>query len=112
MNQRSWKIFIVLTILGSLCGLIKWQFTTGFLFGVAISFLLYYRNENYWNDVLDMKEAGKGMGMSHFIINYLLMAIPLILCAKFPQYMNIFFCAFGMTLIKISLIIDSLITKK
>ncbi len=102
MDDRTWKITGVIAALGLLSGFINWRFATGYALGAAIAVLLYKRNEGYWNGVVDMGNAKKGTGFTHFLVNYALMAGAMILCAKLPQYFNIFACAIGLMLIKIS----------
>ena len=109
MNKKSWIIFGILAILCALSGFYHYRFLVGLGLGILVGLLLYYRNTTYWNDYLDNQETGKYAYTGHFIINYLLMAIALILCAKFTQHMNIFMCAIGMSLVKLSLIINEYI---
>ena len=109
MNKRSWMIYGILAILCAFSGFYHYRFLAGFALGSLVGLLLYYRNTTYWNDYLDDQITGKFAHSGHFIINYLLMAISLIICAKYPQYLNIFMCAIGMSLIKISLVINEYI---
>ena len=112
MTNRSWKIFGILAVIGCLSGIYHYSCLFGFLLGIGVALLLNYRNTTYWNDVLDTKIARKGIGTSHFMVNYLIMAFTLILCAFYPQYLNIFLCALGMSLIKISIILNEVVLKK
>ncbi|NCB32421.1 MAG: hypothetical protein EOM64_00830 [Erysipelotrichia bacterium] len=112
MDDRTWKITWVIAALGLLSGFISWRFATGYALGAAVAVLLYKRNEGYWNEVVDMGNARKGTGFTHFLVNYGLMAGALILCAKMPQYFNIFACAIGQMLIKISVMAGELIQGK
>lgn len=108
MNKRSWKVYGILSGLCLLAGFFRYQYALGFLLGSAVGLLLYFRNRTFWNDVVDSGFATTGTGSFHFLINYVLMAASLIACAKFPQYLNIFFCTFGLLMIKVSIIIENL----
>ena len=81
----------------------------GYLLGCLISILLYKRNESFWTSVLDSGHAVKGTGFLHFLVNYGLMAGGLILSALVPDYLNIFACAAGMMLIKLTTVADVVI---
>lgn len=111
MKKSTWRIFGGLVIVGLLSGFLNYTYATGFLLGAVVSAILYLRNDSFWNDVVDTGVAGAGTGSFHFIINYGLMAGSMILCAKFPQYGNIFACAIGLAMVKLALIVDAIINK-
>lgn len=112
MDGKAWKITWVIAAVGLLSGFIDWRCATGYALGCAIAALLYKRNEGYWNEIVDIGNAKKGTGFSHFLVNYGLMAGSLILCAKLPQYFNIFACAIGLMLIKIGAVAGTLFQGK
>ncbi len=112
MNGRSWRICAVLMFFSLISLYWGKKYFLGFLLGEVISILIYKRNESYWNGVVDMREAHAGTGFFHFIINYALMAGPMILAAIRPQWLNIFTVALGMTLIKIAVTIEAVIPWK
>ena len=112
MTRRSWKICAVLVVLGALSGFLKLSYGLGFLFGAAVGIFLYWRNSMYWNDVVDGGVAGKGTGVSHFMINYLLMAVSLFAGTRYPHYLNIYATALGLMIIKMTAVAESLIGKE
>lgn len=73
--------------------------------------LLYYRTDTYWSDILDSGTTKGSRYMFHFAINYLLMALPMVLAALFPQIMNIFAAALGLLMIKITVTVEVLLPK-
>ena len=111
MKKRTWKIFAVLVGIGLLGGLFYFPVASGLALGTLISAILYLRNVSFWNDVVDTGIAGRGTGSFHFLINYALMAEAMILCALKPQYLNIFACAIGLAMVKLSLVVESLLYK-
>lgn len=112
MCTNSWKLFRILTILISLVTVIfNWRWTTGFLAGTAMCILLYYRTDTYWSDILDSGTTKGSRYMFHFAINFLLMALPMVLAALFPQIMNIFAAALGLLMIKITVTVEVLLPK-
>ena len=80
----------------------------GYLLGSAVAAFLLFRNVVFWSDVLDSRFASRSTGSSHFLVNYLLMVVAMLLSVKFPQYLNIFTCALGLLMTKITLVIDEL----
>ena len=110
MNERLWKTAVVLTGAGVLILLIfGLRFSLGWLLGCVVSVLLYKRNDSFWSSVLDTGEAGRGTGFLHFLVNYGMMAGALLVSAFFPEYLNIFACAAGMMLIKLTTVADVMI---
>ena len=112
MTRRSWKICGVLVILGALSGFLKISYGLGFLLGAAVGILLYWRNSLYWNDIVDGGIAGKGTGVFHFTINYLMMAVSMLAGVRYPAYLNIYATALGLTIIKMTAVTESLIGKE
>lgn len=112
MTRRSWKICMVLMVIGLLSGLIHLRYAAGFLIGAIVGVVLYLRNDRFWNGVVDIGNAGKGTGIFHFLINYSLMAGVMILAVRIPSYFNIFTCAAGMMIIKFTVIAESLLPRK
>ena len=112
MCTNSWKLFRILTILISLVtAVFNWRWTTGFLAVTAMCILLYYRTDTYWSDILDSGTTKGSRYMFHFAINFLLMALPMVLAALFPQIMNIFAAALGLLMIKITVTVEVLLPK-
>lgn len=109
MTKRTWKIFLILLVVGLMTGFIRYQFASGLLLGAIISCVIYLRNESFWNGVVDRGFATKGTGSLHFMFNYILMAFPLIFCALKQEYFNIFACAIGLVMVKCSLVIDAVL---
>ena len=112
MNRRSWKICCLIVLIGTLTALIRLSYGLGFLAGSLIGILLYLRNERYWNEVVDGGSVGKSTGLLHFSLNYLLMASVMLVGVKYPQYVNIFTGAAGLMIIKLTVLADSLLTRK
>jgi len=106
MTKKSWKIACIVILAGLITLIVDWRWTTGYMLGCLVAIILYKRNEHFWSGILDTGHAQKGTGFFHFLINYGLMAGVLILSALYPQYLNIFACAIGMMLIKITSVID------
>ena len=110
MNARLWKTAAVLTAAGGLILLlINWRLSTGYILGCLVSVLLYKRNESFWTGVLDSGHAVRGTGFLHFLVNYGLMGGSMLISALLPQYLNIFACAAGLMLIKMTTVADVLI---
>ena len=99
------RTIAVITCLGLLTGLLDIRYALGFGLGALASILLYFRNDSFWSDVLDTGTSTKYTGIFHFLINYLIMAGVLLAGAFLPQFFNIFACAAGLMLIKISVIV-------
>lgn len=113
MRPCSWKLLKILTILISLITIVfNWRWTIGFLVGTGMCLLLYRRNETYWSDILDSGTTKGSRYMFHFAINFLLMALPMVLAALFPQIMNIFAVALGLLMIKITVTVEVLLPKR
>jgi hypothetical protein len=112
MTKRTWITALVLTLLGTCTVFIHRPIGFGFLLGSVTAVLLYKRNEWFWTGVLDQRSATQWTGFLHFIINYLLMGGVLVLSALKPEYFNIFACAVGLFLIKITVTIDVLIHRE
>lgn len=112
MKKTGWAIYGIEIGISVLLVLLDYRITTGFIMGALVSVLLYYRNNSFWNDVLDTRVAGKGTGVSHFTINYLLMAIALIVCAVKKEYFNVIACALGVLSIKWAIVLESIIDRK
>ena len=102
---------IAVILLGLLSGLADIRYASGFALGAVASVLLYIRNEQFWSGVLDTGTATKYTGIFHFLINYGIMAGVLVLSALKPELFNIFACAVGLLLLKISVIIKETIIK-
>jgi hypothetical protein len=109
MTERSWKISAVLTSIGLLIIFFSRSIGFGYLLGAVSAVILYKRNEKYWSGILDSGHAATGTGFFHFMINYAIMAGVLVLSALYPKYLNIFACAVGLMLIKITSVIDALL---
>lgn len=109
MNDILKKIDIIwlfITFLGCLQGLIGYQYILGWLLGCLISCICYIRIKLVSKKVLINKVA-KGVQAS-FGINYILMAIGLIISAKWSNYCNVFSCFLGLLSIKISIYITEI----
>lgn len=107
MTERSWKIFRILTCIIAVITLVfDWRMTLGFLLGTGEAYLQYRRTEKFWNGVVDTGTASKGTGYFHFLINYAIMGATLIVCALLPSFLNIYTCALGMFMIKITSVVE------
>ncbi len=108
MTKLTVKLYIlsasVMAVILSFFGL---RYAAGFILGVLAEALNLFRNEMFWNDVLDTGVASAGTGSFHFLINYLVMILVMVISAKFPQYLNIFTCAAGLVWIKAVLLIET-----
>jgi hypothetical protein len=112
MTKRTWTIAAVLMVIGTCTLLISRPVGFGFLLGASTAVLLYKRNESYWTSILNQGSATKWTGFFHFIINYALMAGVLLICALKQEYLNIFACAIGLFLIKITVTVDVLVNRE
>jgi len=109
MSKRAWQISLGILVIGSIAlALIKIAFGLGFFLGGVIGLLNYKRNESFWTAVLESRQAGRGTGFSHFLVNYGLMASVLVLAALFPDYLNIFTAALGLMIVKIATVAETL----
>ena len=94
MTKLTVKLYIlsasVMAVILSFFGL---RYAAGFILGVLAEALNLFRNEMFWNDVLDTGVASAGTGSFHFLINYLVL--------------NIFTCAAGLVWIKAVLLIET-----
>lgn len=112
MSERNWKLFGVITIIIAVITLFfHWQWTTGYLVGTAIAVINYMRNESYWGDILDEGTVKGSRYGFHFTVNMFLMAVPMVVAALFPQYLNIFTVALGEMMIKITVTVEVLLPK-
>lgn len=111
MSERIWKTWAVLgAVIVVVSVFFRWQFAVGYVIGAASCRLLFWRNETFWSDVLDTRiPVGGG---SHFLVNYLLMAVTLMLGALFPEYIDIFGCALGLFSVKLAVVLCEIIGKK
>ena len=105
MTERSWKVFIILVIVGSLSGFIHYRYATGYLLGALISFVSYKITENFCESVLQFQDDTSHRSL---IIKYGMWATVLVLCAAFPEHLNILMCTLGLCLISLSLFIAEL----
>ena len=94
-----------------LCG-ISWPAGIGFLAGEALAVFIYEWNVRYWTRVLDSGNAGKFTGFPHFMINFILMGALLLCGVYFPDILNIFTAAAGLTTVKSAIIITELLKRK
>lgn len=102
MKKRNWKIFAILAVLIAAVTLFfDWRMTSGFVLGTAVSIGTYFLTERFCDIALSLRSSGGTMG--HFILNYMIWAAVLVLCAKLPQVFNILTCALGLFMVKISL---------
>ena len=111
MPKEYRKTMIAVILLGLLSGFADITYASGYALGCAASVLLYIRNDRFWSGVLDSGSATKYTGIFHFLINYLIMAGVLLVSALYPQFFNIFTCAVGLMLLKISVIIKETILR-
>ncbi len=111
MTEKSWKLFAVLAAAGTLlCLIFKWQYAAGFLLGCAVSVLTYKIMERFCDDAISMRNSSGTM--AHFLINFAIWAAVLALCAVLPQYLNVLTCAIGLTVIKITIILESVLDRR
>lgn len=112
MTKRTWTMAMILAAVGACSAFISLPVGLGFLLGSAAAALNYKRNERYWSGILSQGSAVAGTGMPHFMINWMIMVAVLLICVKLPNYFNIFSCAAGLFLIKITVTVDTLINGK
>ena len=105
---KKWTVLGAVIVVVSL--FFRWQFAVGYVIGAAVSWLLFWRNETFWSDVLDTRVPVGGGG--HFMVNYLLMALAMIPGALFPRYINIFGCALGLISVKLAIVLSETVGKK
>lgn len=108
MTAEYWRMFRILCIVGVCSGLIHWQYATGFALGAVIGYWNYRRTERFWNSIVDRGQAPKFTGAFHQIGTYALMAGSMILCALYPDYLNIFANALGLCIIKLSVVFSTM----
>lgn len=112
MNDKSWKLFLILMIATSVVSVFfDYRITLGWLLGCAASALVYKRTETFWNGIVDRGFSTKHTGIGNFTLNYGIMALVLIISAVLPKVFNIFSCAAGLFLVRIVIIVDSLLKK-
>jgi hypothetical protein len=110
MEERSWKILKILAVsVGIILAIIDYRWALGFLLGCGASVLTYHRSEQYLSNLV---KARKGPMFLHFTLNYLIMAGVLILSAKLPGVFNIFACAAGLMIIKITAVIQMITERR
>lgn len=111
MTKSAWKLFVGLMIVVSLiCGIIQWQFMTGYLLGCGASALVYMNTVHYVDKTIAAQMPSGTV--FHMAMNYMIWIAVLVLSAVLPQYLNVLFCALGLFMIRISLIIDELWQRK
>lgn len=112
MKKTGWLIFAIEIGISLVLAVIDYRLTTGFILGTLVSIVLYFRNNSFWNSVLDTKFAGKRTGTSHFTVNYFIMALVLVICAVNRNHFNVIACAAGVLSIKWAIILQSLVSKE
>ena len=111
ISKAMIAVMIAVIIAGLLSGVFDLRYAAGFALGACGSILLYVRNDRFWSAVLDSGSATKYTGVLHFLVNYGIMAGTLLLSALVPNVFNIFACAIGLMLLKISVIIKEIIMR-
>ncbi len=113
MNERTWKLFYILMIFGAIITIVvDYRIALGYLLGSAEALIHYKRLEKFWNGVIDVGVSHKSTGVMHFTFTFAMMACVLLICAFLPNIFNIYACAVGMLLIKVTTYIDLLIHKE
>ncbi len=113
MNAKTWKLFYILMIFGTIITVvIDYRISLGYLLGSLEAWIHYKRLEKFWNGVIDVGVSHKSTGVMHFAITFALMACVLLICAFLPNIFNIYACAVGMLLIKVTTYIDLFIHKE
>ena len=113
MNKQDLKISYA--VFAGMCvglGIIHWTCATGYILGAIISYILYWRNVRLCDTILANKATNRWGHFAHFMNNYALMAIALLLGAIFPQYINIFGVTLGLFLLKTAVIINTVKNRK
>ena len=64
MKKTGWLIFAIEIGISLVLAVIDYKLTTGFILGTLVSIVLYFRNNSFWNYVLDTRIAGKRTGTS------------------------------------------------
>ena len=64
MKKTGWLIFAIEIGISLVLAVIDYKLTTGFILGTLVSIVLYFRNNSFWNSVLDTRIAGKRTGTS------------------------------------------------
>lgn len=113
MQKQTWKLFTIISgILAIVLLVIQIPLGLGYIIGVGMCVLLYKRNEWYWTDILDSREKIGYAYLGHYFINFLCMAVPMVVAALYPNILNIFTVALGLLMLKITVTIDVLLQKK
>ena len=106
MTKRSWKIYWLLFAAGSLTWFIKPSIAYGFIFGGLICALLYRLDEMYVDAALKSRKM-KLRYLLHSLLNFALMAAPLLAAGMYPDMFNIFAAFAGLMLLKITIVIEA-----
>ena len=107
MTKRSWKIYWLLFAAGSLTWFIKPSIAYGFIFGGLICALLYRLDEMYVDAALKNRKM-KLRYLLHSLLNFALMASPLLAAGMYPDIFNIFAAFAGLMLLKITVVVEAL----
>ena len=103
MNKNTWRIFYILMVVGTVVPVfINYRISLGFLLG-SIESLVHYKRA---------RVSHKTTGLGHFAITFAMMGAVLLICAFLPNIFNIYACAIGMLLVKITTYVDLLLQKK
>lgn len=111
MTAFSWKVFRGLAVLGTVgFTLFGLPMAFGWALGCLASFVMFRRTERFWTPIISAGHTpGKSTGFHNFAGNYGIMFAGLLLAALFPRYLNIYTCALGMMMIKITSVISALL---
>ncbi len=107
MTEKYWRIFAVLAAAGCLSVFLKWQYASGYVLGCIVSVITYKILERFCDNALKARNSSGTLG--HFMINFGIWAAVLAFCAAFNQYFNVIACAIGLTAVKLSIIIGSIL---
>lgn len=109
-DVRLKRILAILTAAVSIIMLLLgWRYLFGFLIGDTISVFVYLNTVHYVDETIRL---GIPAGSRHQVLNYIMWTGVLILCALLPDYLNILSCAFGLFMIRISLLTREFIYRK
>lgn len=111
LRKEIYRYALGIALAGIVLLFFGYQYLLGYWLGCIGAFILMYRTETFWNEILDQGESTKFTGVFHWLINYGIMAILLVISAKFPQYFNVITCAIGLMLVKFAAILDSIVDR-
>lgn len=111
MDKVIYKRIYQVILIGAILIVFGLRFYFGFVLGSGIALVILKGNDVFWNGVLDTRTSHKYTGVGHWLKNYGLMIVGLLICVFFPNVFNIFTCALGMMIVKWATLFDEIIRR-